>query len=67
VPPKWDTRDQLANAIFDWIEAWYNPRRHCYTKMLRVDYETANRGMITTPDPSARPGEAHLLLPLGGT
>lgn len=25
----WDTRDQLANAIFEWIEAWYNPhRRH---------------------------------------
>jgi putative transposase len=39
----WDTRDQLANAIFDWIEAWYNPRRrHNYTKMLSpIDYETA--------------------------
>jgi putative transposase len=39
----WDTRDQLANAIFDWIEAWYNPRRrHSYTKMLSpIDYETA--------------------------
>jgi putative transposase len=25
----WETRDQLANAIFEWIEAWYNPhRRH---------------------------------------
>jgi putative transposase len=40
---RWDTRDQLANAIFDWIETWYNPqRRHSYTKMLSpFDYETA--------------------------
>jgi putative transposase len=25
----WDTRAELASAIFDWIEAFYNPtRRH---------------------------------------
>ncbi len=25
----WATRQELANAIFEWIEAWYNPtRRH---------------------------------------
>jgi putative transposase len=25
----WKTRDDLANAIFEWIECWYNPtRRH---------------------------------------
>jgi len=23
----WDTRRQLATAVFEWIEAWYNPRR----------------------------------------
>lgn len=23
---QWHTRDQLAQAIFEWIEAWYNPR-----------------------------------------
>jgi putative transposase len=23
----WPTRQELANAIFEWIEAWYNPRR----------------------------------------
>jgi putative transposase len=23
----WATRKQLASAIFEWIEAWYNPRR----------------------------------------
>ena len=40
---RWDTRDQLANAIFDWIECWYNPRRrHSYCRMLSpIDYETA--------------------------
>jgi putative transposase len=24
---RWDTRRQLAAAVFEWIEAWYNPRR----------------------------------------
>ncbi len=39
---RWDTRDQLAKAIFDWIECWYNPRRrHSYCGMLSLDYETA--------------------------
>ena len=39
----WHTRDQLAQAIFEWVEAWYNPRRrHSYTNMLSpIDYETA--------------------------
>jgi putative transposase len=39
---RWDTRQQLALAIFDWIEGWYNPRRrHSYCKMLSpIDYET---------------------------
>ncbi|GAB3395061.1 hypothetical protein GCM10027360_89220 [Amycolatopsis echigonensis] len=23
----WTTRDNLANAIFEWIECWYNPKR----------------------------------------
>ncbi|MFF5292460.1 IS3 family transposase [Paractinoplanes globisporus] len=23
----WATRQELANVIFEWIEAWYNPRR----------------------------------------
>ena len=40
----WHSREQLALAIFDWIEAWYNPRRrHSYCNMLSpIDYETAN-------------------------
>lgn len=24
---RWKTRDDLANAIFEWIECWYNPKR----------------------------------------
>ena len=41
---RWATRQQLALAIFDWIETWYNPRRrHSYCGMLSpADYETAN-------------------------
>jgi transposase InsO family protein len=26
-PAGWQTREQLGTAIFEWIEAWYNPRR----------------------------------------
>ena len=39
---KWVTRHELATAVFDWIETWYNPtRRHSQTRMLSpVDYET---------------------------
>ena len=38
----WTTRDQLALAIFDWIETWYNPRRrHSYNHGVSpIDYET---------------------------
>jgi putative transposase len=40
----WHTRHQLAGAIFEWIECWYNPgRRHSYNQGLSpIDYETAN-------------------------
>ena len=38
----WTTRSQLATAIFEWIECWYNPRRrHSYCNGLSpMDYET---------------------------
>jgi putative transposase len=38
----WSTREDLANAVFEWIEAWYNPsRRHSSIEMLSpIDYET---------------------------
>ena len=44
----WRTRAELATAIFEWIECWYNPkRRHSSIGMLSpVDYEAAQ----TEPD-----------------
>ncbi|KAA1004431.1 transposase, partial [Pseudonocardia sp. EV170527-09] len=40
----WKSRADLANAIFEWIECWYNPiRRHSSIGMLSpADYETAH-------------------------
>jgi putative transposase len=40
----WASRQQLANAIFEWIEAWYNPtRRHSALDYLSpIDYERAH-------------------------
>jgi len=37
----WATRKQLASAIFEWIEGWYNPRRRHTSIGNRspVDYE----------------------------
>jgi putative transposase len=39
----WETRTELANAIFEWIECWYNTkRRHSSLGMLSpVDFEAA--------------------------
>jgi putative transposase len=41
---RWETRAQLAQAIFEWIDAWYNPtRRHSYCQMPSpVDFENAH-------------------------
>lgn len=40
----WATRRELASAIFEWIECWYNPsRRHSSIDMLSpIDYELLN-------------------------
>ena len=37
----WHSPEQLRTAIFEWIEAWYNPRRrHTSLGMLSpADYE----------------------------
>jgi putative transposase len=48
----WETRDQLANAIFEWIECWYNPtRRHSRLGMLSpIEYETTQTTKPSTQD-----------------
>lgn len=40
---EWQTRDELANAVFAWIECWYNPkRRHSSIEMLSpVEFEVS--------------------------
>ncbi len=42
----WQTRDELANAIFEWIECWYNPqRRHSSIGMHSpITFETLHPG-----------------------
>jgi len=37
----WDNRHQLAQAIFEWVEAWYNPRRRHSTLdyLSPIEYE----------------------------
>jgi putative transposase len=41
----WTSRRQLAQAIFEWIEAFYNPtRRHSTLDMLSpADYDRTRR------------------------
>ncbi|MBE1582339.1 IS3 family transposase [Nonomuraea angiospora] len=46
----WKTRDELANAIFEWIECRYNPyRRHSGIEMHSpVTFESLYRPSDTT-------------------
>jgi transposase InsO family protein len=43
--PRWATRHQLAQAVFEWIEAWYNPRRRHSSigRVSPIGFEAANR------------------------
>ena len=42
----WQTREELANSIFEWIECWYNPkRRHSRIGMHSpITFETLHAG-----------------------
>jgi putative transposase len=44
----WETRDQLANAIFEWIECWCNPkRRHSGIQMHSpATFEALHTGSV---------------------
>ncbi len=46
----WKTREELANAVFEWIERWYNPyRRHSSIGMHSpVTYERLHQPSDTT-------------------
>jgi putative transposase len=46
---RWSTQEQLASAIFEWIEAWYNPRRrHTSLGMLSPhEFETLHTAAVT--------------------
>ncbi|MGB8963758.1 MAG: IS3 family transposase [Pseudonocardiaceae bacterium] len=48
----WETRHELANAIFEWIECWYNTeRRHSSLGMLRpVEFEALHTHQTSTQD-----------------
>jgi putative transposase len=47
----WNSREELAGAIFEWIECWYNPyRRHSSLGMLSpAEYERRHQ---EPPDPA---------------
>src|SRR5438045_3800766 len=54
---RWTTRAELASAIFEYIEAWFNPhRRHSYCRMLSpIDYEahhTNAAAAASSPQPT---------------
>ena len=46
---RWKTRAELASAIFEWIEAWYNPRRRhtSIANLSPVDYERLHAAPVT--------------------
>ena len=45
----WTSREELASAIFEWIEGWYNPRRRHTSigNMSPHDFETLHTTAIT--------------------
>ncbi|MFE7215689.1 integrase core domain-containing protein [Streptomyces sp. NPDC057611] len=46
---RWSNQEQLASAIFEWIEAWYNPRRwHTNLGMLTPhEFESLHTVTVT--------------------
>lgn len=44
----WETRSELASAIFEWIEGWYNPRRRHSGIEMRSPHEYETLYTTTT-------------------
>ena len=42
----WNTREDLASAVFEWIECWYNPKRRHSSIGMRspITFETVHSG-----------------------
>lgn len=51
----WPTKSALAAAIFEWIEAWYNPRRrHSGLAYLSpIQYEQQHQRLATAANTAA--------------
>ncbi len=65
----WSTRRELASAIFEWIEAWYNPRRRhtLIDDLSPVDYErlyttAIDAACLPRSKQSGKPGQAQYLV-----
>ena len=45
----WTSRTELASAMFEWIEGWYNPRRRHSTLgyLSPVGYEALHTAVVT--------------------
>ncbi|MGI8614516.1 MAG: IS3 family transposase [Nocardioidaceae bacterium] len=54
---RWSTQEELASAIYEWIEAWYNPRRRpgttraVGTPRSRCWHRTSTRPFTPPPTP----------------
>ncbi len=62
---RWDTRRQLAQAIFEYIEAFYNPepstlRRRLPKPRQLSPHDQRRGGMINKPRQSGKPGEVQV-------
>ena len=55
----WETTAELASAIFEYIEAFYNPRRRHSSigNLSPVEFETRSCGMINSANPSGETGK----------
>ena len=61
----WTSRTELASAVFEWIEGWYNPRRRhsalgylSPVQFRSTSHRRQRRGMINPPSVSGEPGQA---------